>query len=211
MTDMKLAEHVSKFREAKKWGQKELAAAAGVSQQSIADIESGRVKRPRSLFEIAKALEVTPEQLDPERFAKRTVEVDLPQVYGERDLPVYASAEGGNGAMIVNFDPVNYTLRGAPLLGVKGAYAIYVSGDSMVPAYDPGDTALVNPNLPAAPGHDYVFFQSDGHGQTIACIKRLMRIASDKWHVRQFNPQMDFTLDRKLWSEAQRVVGRYND
>ena len=40
--------------------QDELANAAGVSQQSIQLIEAGITKRPRFLFEIAKALHCDP-------------------------------------------------------------------------------------------------------------------------------------------------------
>lgn len=43
--------------------QDELANAAGVSQQSIQLIEAGITKRPRFLFEIAKALDCDPSWL----------------------------------------------------------------------------------------------------------------------------------------------------
>ncbi len=43
--------------------QDELANAAGVSQQSIQLIEAGITKRPRFLFEIAKALHCDPSWL----------------------------------------------------------------------------------------------------------------------------------------------------
>ena len=40
-------------------------------------------------------------------------------------------------------------------------------------------------------------------------FSRLLRIAPEKWRVRQFNPAKDFDLDRGLWQKAQLIVGKY--
>jgi phage repressor protein C with HTH and peptisase S24 domain len=207
---MSLKANLLRLRSAKAWTQAELARRAGVSQQVIADIESGRTIRPRQLHEIAAALGTTVEQLDPEKYNRPSVEVAGTPIYGDRDLPIYAAAEGGDGSLIITFDPIAFTLRPAPLIGVKGGYGMYVVGESMMPAYEAGDTVLVNPHLPPTPGRDAVFFQSDGHGQTKATIKRLLRITSGEWRVLQHNPQKEFALDRVLWSQCQLIVGKYN-
>lgn len=207
---MSLKANLLRLRNQKGWTQAELARRAGVSQQVIGDIESGRTIRPRQLHEIAAALSTTIEQLDPERYNRPTVEVAATPIYGDRDLPIYAAAEGGDGAMIITFDPIAFTLRPAPLIGVKGGYGMYVVGESMVPAYDPGDTVLVNPHLPPSPGRDAVFFHSDGMGQTKATIKRLLRVTSTDWRVMQWNPQKEFLLSRAEWPQCQLIVGKYN-
>lgn len=207
---MSLKANMVRLRNQKGWTQAELARRAGVSQQVIGDIESGRTIRPRQLHEIAAALGTTIEQLDPERYNRPTLEFPTTPIYGERDLPIYAAAEGGDGAMIITFDPIAFTLRPAPLIGVKGGYGMYVVGESMAPAYDPGDTLLVNPHLPPTPGKDAVFFYSDGHGQTKATIKRLVRITAAEWRVMQWNPQKEFALDRVTWPQCQVIVGKYN-
>lgn len=207
---MALKENLVRLRNQKGWTQAELARRAGVSQQVIGDIESGRTIRPRQLHEIAAALGTTIEQLDPERYNRPAVEPATTPIYGERDLPIYAAAEGGDGAMIITFDPIAFTLRPAPLIGVKGGYGMYVVGESMSPAYDPGDTVLVNPHLPATPGRDCVFFHSDGHGEVKATIKRLLRVTATEWKVMQWNPHKEFVLDRKTWGQAQIIVGKYN-
>lgn len=50
-------------RELREWTQDDLAEAAGVSQGTIGNIESGLRKRPRDLLAIAKALNVSPSWL----------------------------------------------------------------------------------------------------------------------------------------------------
>jgi phage repressor protein C with HTH and peptisase S24 domain len=207
---MSLKANLLRLRTQKGWTQAELARRAGVSQQVIADIESGRTIRPRQLHEIAATLGTSVEQLDPERYNRSPLEVSNPPIYGERDLPIYAAAEGGDGAMIITFDPIAFTLRPAPLLGVKGGYGMYVVGESMLPAYEAGDTVLVNPHLPPTANRDAVFFHSDGHGQTRATIKRLLKITQTEWRVMQWNPHKEFILDRATWSQCQMIVGKYN-
>ncbi|MGB1027234.1 MAG: helix-turn-helix domain-containing protein, partial [Rhodospirillaceae bacterium] len=56
------------------------------------------------------------------------------------DLPVYASAEGGaDGEMIVETSPIEFVKRPEPLLTVRGGFAVYITGESMEPAYFRGD------------------------------------------------------------------------
>ena len=43
--------------------QVEVANSAGVSQQSIESIESGRTRKPRNLLDLAKALKCSPDWL----------------------------------------------------------------------------------------------------------------------------------------------------
>jgi phage repressor protein C with HTH and peptisase S24 domain len=125
------------------------------------------------------------------------------------DLPVYASAEGGGGAIIITNEPIDYVRRPEPLLSVRDSYGCYVIGDSMGPAYEQGDLLLIHPGRPVRPGDDCVFVRDSGDGSQHALVKRLLRIAPEKWRVRQFNPAKDFDLDRGQWQKAQLIVGKY--
>jgi hypothetical protein len=125
------------------------------------------------------------------------------------DLPVYASAEGGGGAIIITNEPIDYVRRPEPLLSVRDSYGCYVIGDSMSPAYEQGDLLLIHPGRPVRPGDDCVFVRDPGDGSQHALVKRLLRIAPEKWRVRQFNPAKDFDLDRGQWQKAQLIVGKY--
>jgi len=125
------------------------------------------------------------------------------------DLPVYASVEGGGGAIIITNEPIDYVLRPEPLLSVRDSYGCYVIGDSMSPAYEQGDLLLIHPGRPVRPGDDCVFVRDPGDGSQNALVKRLLRIAPEKWRVRQHNPAKDFDLDRGQWQRAQLIVGKY--
>ena len=114
------------------------------------------------------------------------------------DLPVYASAEGGGGAIIITNEPIDYVRRPEPLLSVRDSYGCYVIGDSMSPAYEQGDLLLIHPGRPVRPGDDCVFVRDQGDGSQHALVKRLLRITPEKWRVRQFNPAKDFDLDRAV-------------
>ena len=125
------------------------------------------------------------------------------------DLPVYASAEGGGGAIIITSEPIDFVRRPEPLLSVRDGYGCYVIGDSMSPAYEQGDLLLVHPGRPVRPGDDCVFVRDQGDGSQQGLVKRLLRITAEKWRVRQFNPAKDFDLDRGQWQKVQLIVGKY--
>jgi len=124
-----------------------------------------------------------------------------------RDLPVYGAAEGGDGVMILDSDPIEYMDRPSGLQEVKGAYAVYVVNDSMFPAYEPGDKVHVHPGKPVVPGKDVLFVREEKDGTRHALIKRLVRVSDKSWKVRQFNPDSTFELSRKIWQRAYRIVG----
>jgi SOS-response transcriptional repressor LexA len=126
------------------------------------------------------------------------------------DLPVYASAEGGGGVIIITSEPMDFIRRPEPLLSVRDGYACYVIGDSMSPAYEQGDLLLVHPGRPARPGDDCAFIRDQGDGTQQALIRRLLRSTTEKWRVRQFNPAKDVDLDRSQWHKVQLIVGKYS-
>lgn len=130
-----------------------------------------------------------------------------------KDFPVYASAEGGPGEIIRSTDPVDWVPRPAPVASVRGAYGLLITGESMFPEYQAGETAIVDPNLPVVGAAVYVFY-AERDGEARATIKHLRRAAGDSWHVKQWNPpdgaKADFTLSRKEWAKAHRVLGKYS-
>lgn len=101
--------------------------------------------------------------------------------------------------------------RPAPLGHVPGSYGVYVSGTSMDPELRPGDVAYINPRLPVIENETYIFY-AEAPGSTRATIKRLRWASADTWHVTQHNPapgaKKDFTLDRREWQHAHRVIGK---
>jgi SOS-response transcriptional repressor LexA len=124
-----------------------------------------------------------------------------------RDLPIYGAAEGGGGVMILDSDPIEYGERPANLLGVRGAYGVYIVNDSMAPAYEQGDKVHVHPGRPLKPGRDALFIAETADGTRHATVKRLVKAGDKAWKVQQFNPPRMFELPRKTWQRAFRIVG----
>lgn len=131
------------------------------------------------------------------------------QLVGDRDLPVFGTAQGGSGALIVSNDAVDWVVRPDPLLRVKDGYGMIVTGDSMDPVHKHGSIALVNPHLPFRQGDTCIFRAHGEHGDNLAIIKELRRYTDDTWYVRQYNPPKDFTLKRSEWQVCHVTVGNF--
>jgi phage repressor protein C with HTH and peptisase S24 domain len=130
---------------------------------------------------------------------------------GRPDLAVYASAAGGpEGAWVLSGDAIAWIHRDQRLQGVRDAFACYVVGESMFPAYEQGNLLLVNPAVPPNAGDDCLLIQEAADGARYALIKRLVRFNSTSWTVKQWNPDKTFTLPRKQWQRALLVIGKYN-
>lgn len=206
-------------RNAKRLSTTELAKLVGCSQQLISAIENGTTRSTKFLPRIALALDVPPGALDSDwgevsaPAKSKIVPVENPMARDiARDFPVYSAAMGGPGEIIRSTDPVDWIPRPAPVQHVRQAYGQIVVGTSMFPEFDEGDTALVNPQLPPLPGTTCIFYH-EADGEARATIKRLIRIGSDAWHVRQWNPpegeSAEFQLDRRQWAIVHRVFGKH--
>jgi transcriptional regulator with XRE-family HTH domain len=207
-----IGENVRRLREERGLSQDQLAEAAKTTQSTIDRIEREEVANSRFLPRIAGVLRVSLAELD-ESYSgvadapHRAPLAPVTQIGVERDFPVYTAAEGGPGEIIRSVDPVDWWPRPIEVLKVKGAYGMYIVGESMVPEFEPGQVAVINPNLPFVAGKPYIFY-AEKAGDPRATIKRLRRASADTWYVTQHNPKQDFTLSRSLWSIAHRVVGR---
>jgi phage repressor protein C with HTH and peptisase S24 domain len=204
-------------RKAKRLSQNELAAAAKVSQQLVASIETGMTKSTKYLVRFANVLDVPPARLDPEW---TSIEEEQPAgglpgstVSARRDLPIHASADAGGGFITIASEPADWLPRPPLVAQVRNSYGLFVTGESMVPEFEPGDIALVNPHLPVIPDTTCIFYRVR-KDETRATIKRLRRLSDDTWYLRQWNPpagtKADFTLPRKEWLIAHRMVGKYS-
>lgn len=132
------------------------------------------------------------------------------ELVGHRNLPIYAAAMGGMGHQIVTFDAIDYVKRPSVLEAVKDAYGIYIVGDSMIPAFRPGDLALVHPHLPPAHGADVVLYHGTQDHEVECIIKHLARYSDSTWYLEQFNPLMTLQESRADWPICHRVVGKYS-
>lgn len=203
---------VRALREARGWSQDRLAAEAGATQTTIDKIERGETRRSRFLPDIARALEIGIEEIDPGFAAVRKAGDFRPPpdlVSDDQPLPVYAAAEGGDGTMILSSEAIDQSPRPYMLRGVREAYGILVTGESMVPAFRPGDVAWVDPRLPPMRGAEAIIYRIDEDGgEARASIKEMVRWTDGEWVVQQWNPAKEFKLPRAQWPKCHRVVGR---
>lgn len=211
-----MANRLKELRDGRGWSQDEAADALGMSRSGYVKWERGerglsdeaRTKIAR-LYGVSKAAVEGDEPLPPEPPVNFR---SPPQFLGERNLPVFSAVEGGPGVMVVSTDPIEFVPRPWYLGEVRDGYAVLVVGESMSPAYEPGDMAIVNPKLPIVRGRTYIF-ASEGNGEFKGTIKRLVGQTADYWEVEQHNPpspaQKRFKLAKAEWPKALRVVGRY--
>lgn len=212
-----------------KRSQTEFADIFGVSAQAISQWENGHTEPSRENLEklcahdglnltwliTGKEPETSVDQsnLPHEKNITGSIEpitmrVEAP--LGARDLPVFAAVEGGDGELVVSTEPVDMVPRPWYMGQVKDGYAVIVTGESMVPAYDPGDMAIVNPRLPYMRGKVHIFTCESDNSHFRASIKVLVKVTETEWIVEQYNPPKTYALPRSVWTHARRVVGKYN-
>lgn len=211
MTDNfeKVGDLIRERREARGWSQEELANRAGTTQQNVGRLEKGLIKHSRFIAPILSAL-----GLDMGRAIAQTAEPSdlIPRelLVGDKGMPLFASTQGGDGALVINFDPIDYLKWPAPLLHVPEGFGVLVEEDSMFPVYEPSDIALVNPKLPPRRGKNCVLLGSTDGTRVKSLIKRYEGQTEGHWKVSQWNPQKDFTLSKVDWPRCMAVVGKYD-
>ena len=104
---------------------------------------------------------------------------------------------------------IDYLRRPAPLMHVQGAYAVLVDGSAMVPALEPGDTALVNPRLFPRKNMT-VLFLGEGEESARGAFRRYEGQNERMWRVFQWQPQRSGTLERAEWPRVHAILGKYN-
>ncbi len=128
-----------------------------------------------------------------------------PSVFGfVRDLPIRGRAQGGDeGSLVIEEQPIDWTYRPADLQGVHGAFAVFVTGDSMEPKYKNQDIAYIHPTQPIRRGR-YVLVETTEHS---GFIKKFDRWDGDTLVVKQFNPTKDIRIARNKVRKVMMVIG----
>lgn len=119
-------------------------------------------------------------------------------------IPIRSAGRGGGEQqMFLQDGPIGQTPRPANLGGVRGAYAIYMVGDSMEPRYEQGWLLHVNPFKPPIRGRDVVVYKTD----QAVLIKQFVGWQSDSLMLRQLNPPQELRIPRAEVTECHLVVG----
>ena len=121
-----------------------------------------------------------------------------------RCLPVRGRAQGGqDGNFIIEEQPIDWTFRPADLQGVNDAFAVFVSGDSMVPKYKNGDLVYVHPTRSITKNR-YVLVETTEHK---GFIKQFVSWQEDTLIVQQFNPMQEVRIPKETVLRLMLVIG----
>lgn len=118
------AERLKATREEQELSQVQLALRSGVSQSTIANIESGRNQGSKYILAIARALDVRPQWLENETPPKRLFDSGMNESAAERaaaELIARASSGAGKGSTAVGEDEDT-------ALALKKLFAAYSQG-----------------------------------------------------------------------------------
>jgi transcriptional regulator with XRE-family HTH domain len=207
------------------WSQRDLADRVGVSQVAIKKIETGETVKSKHFPKIAQLLGIDLAEIDPAlssnsistgvNFPRAGTKAPLQrfeqeQLTGRHDLPVFGTAQGGPGVLVLSSQPFRVISRPHNLQGIENAFGILIIGNSMFPEYREGDIAYVDPHSPPRAG-DACLFQSERNGDVEAMIKYLDKSphsSDDVWHVRQQTPERKFTLKKADWQKCYVLVGK---
>jgi SOS-response transcriptional repressor LexA len=154
--------NLKEAREAKGMSIKELCKATGYSELIYKGIEEGSSNMSRKMAErVAKVLDMDVDDLlngsdhPPSKGVHHgtvgeTPNIQLPPGQKARYVPLLSMAQCGameHGGMVV-FDDAGYTHEGFLALNPTdpNTFAVTLSGDSMMPVFAPGDTAVIYPN-----------------------------------------------------------------
>lgn len=209
-----LGEALRAARDEKDWSQHQLARLVEATQQQIAKVERGETLRPKNLPELNKALGVdllasVKEGRLVHLAPAANAEPGSPVPSAKKDLPVYASAQGGSDGMLISYDAIEWVERPERLIGVPGAFAMYVVNDSMEPKYSQGDLLLIHPSRPVRKGDSVLCVKASDDTEYAALVKEFVRADSEKVVLKQYNPDRTFQISRKEIKGLHLVVGAY--
>ncbi len=213
--------NVRLLRERQGLSQEQLAEKARVSQTTIDKIERGETKRSRFIFEIAKVLGASYDDLvlsgthrselglsNPIRteFDKLSVFLLLERSkYKDKQLAPTLAAHPLSRTVSVD------TVRRPPFIPSSAdAYALIITDQTMEPEFEPGDMAYINAELPVIRNTTCVFL-SDDVEYGVGVVRRLVDFDRDYWSVQQWSSKGErHSLARGDYWRCHRVVGRHN-
>lgn len=144
--------------------QAQLAAAAGMTQTSISDLERGKSKATAFMAQIAKACGVSPIWLAKEEGpmipSDGNVEAGPPIISAPRRIDIVGTAQLGPDGHWISLDNSGGWVE--TYSKDDDAYALRLRGDSMAPAIRSGWVAVCEPNHRLVPGEYVMVTTTDG-------------------------------------------------
>jgi phage repressor protein C with HTH and peptisase S24 domain len=190
----------------------ELARILDIPEESLKEHVAAKVRVDADIGKTApRESSVHNRTLAVSQYGERFKPTDLPRVGGSAEMPLYRFATGGKGAPILEDQPFETVTRPDHLSKVREPYGVMIEGVSMLPEWQPGWVAEVNPNLTPRPGDTCIFRGEQVDGTHLASIKILRRETDTLWHVEQHNPPRGekklFSLKKAEFQVAHVVTG----
>ncbi len=185
------------------WNQEFLARKVGISREQIARLETQRnMPQPGTYRRIAEAFGLTLDELDQQWRASR-----IEQYRGtlERKAPVINKAPAGQAQDYSDLDMDNgigYDYVSTVGTGIDDplVFAFEVVGDSMLPAFAPGEVCLCSPNTPIEDG-DAVYVRFGSECDHECTFKRVYDLQDGRVELRADN-----TLYKPMIVSKQHIV-----
>lgn len=131
-----------------------------------------------------------------------------PPEVGPQTIPLYGTVVGGvDGQFELNGNLLDRVSAPVSLYGIKNAYAVRISGESMEPRYEDGETVFVNPDRRPT-RNDYVVAQirEEPDGPPLAFVKKFVRWNSERLILYQFNPEKELEFDSRLVESVHYIM-----
>ncbi|MBL4790192.1 MAG: S24 family peptidase [Kordiimonadaceae bacterium] len=127
------------------------------------------------------------------------------RIFGfKKDLPIMGRAQGGEeGNLVIEDHAIDWTFRPADLQGVHSAFAVFVTGNSMVPKFKNQDLAYIHPSQ-ALRKNRFVLIETVKHG---GFIKQFKKWDGDTLVLEQFNPAKEITFQKTEILSVMLVIG----
>ena len=217
-----MAENLRTARRFNGWTQEQLAERAGVSQTTIDKIEQGKTLKSRFLPNIALALDVPLEMLDPSiARAKEEWNTRIKESPGRfyvrrtlEELPIFETiSEAEAGVFRLRLDTTD---KVASPRWMDGADVICIScsSDAMSPEIEKGDAAFFDIDGTLYAGKTGLFMTSrPNNGINDERIKfivaKLVRSDEENWHVQLIKRKIDIKLPIEAWPLSAPLRVRY--
>ena len=196
-----------------------LAKAMGTTGPRVSEmLAGGRRIQEHEWQPMADYLEWTVEQL---HRIDRTGSIDktdqirpVAMQEGPIDLPLWACEplhEGGGFRITPKEQDV--VERPSRLRFSAFAFAFWIFGSELTPAFEAGDTVIIDPSRPVSPGNDCLFvrgYQQGSEEPFEGIVRRLLREEPDSWVVRLYDNTDEIQLSKADWDRALFIYGKYS-
>lgn len=216
--DQDIGARIRERREAAGLTQADLAQELGVTRGAVGNWETGKGISTDHLAAIAARLGTSIDYIQRGGTPGAPLPAPGSNIAGLRPLlpatipfatvPAYGQAVGGeDGHFILNGQKIADLLAPPSLAGVRDAYAVFVSGESMEPRYFSGEAVFVNPHLPIR-RDDFVVAQIRGPSGDLprGYVKRFVRMTESRLVLAQYNPVKELTFPRAQVVSVHRII-----